>query len=188
MFSGVGKTVDELALAVDEDVLCVNVESEAELELLARHRRRQGPHRGYSVRVNPTSMRKPTPRSQPAWRKNKFGIPINRAREVYARAAKLKGVRNRWCRHAYRQPDHRARSVRRRVLRCSPISCARCAPTHTISHIDLGGGLAFPIARTTIRRPIRMPMPGSSRTPRRGLGCRLIFEPGRLIVGNAGIS
>src|ERR1700685_818277 len=93
MFSGVGKTARELALAVDQGILCVNVESEPELDLLAAVAAGKGRSAAISIRVNPDVDPKTHAKIATGKAENKFGIPISRAREVYARAAKLKGVR-----------------------------------------------------------------------------------------------
>jgi len=93
MFSGVGKTARELALAVEHNILCVNVESEAELELLAAIAAGQGRAVDISIRVNPDIDAKTHAKIATGRAENKFGIPISRARDVYARAAKLRGVR-----------------------------------------------------------------------------------------------
>src|SRR5467141_3067723 len=93
MFSGIGKTAAELALAVDEGILCVNVESEAELELLSSVATSKGRNARIAVRVNPDIDPKTHAKIATGKAENKFGIPISRARDVYAHAAKLKGVR-----------------------------------------------------------------------------------------------
>ena len=93
MFSGVGKTARELALAVEQGILCVNVESEPELELLASIAAVKGRTADISIRVNPDIDPKTHAKIATGKAENKFGIPISRARDVYARAAKLKGVR-----------------------------------------------------------------------------------------------
>ena len=92
LFSGVGKTEAELRAALAADILCINVESEPELELLSRLAVETGKTARISVRVNPdvdagTHAKIATGKSE-----NKFGVPIARAREVYARAAKLPGI------------------------------------------------------------------------------------------------
>src|SRR3977135_814572 len=92
LFSGVGKTEAELRAALAEDILCINVESEPELELLSRLAVEAGETARISVRLNPdvdagTHAKIATGKSE-----NKFGIPIARARAVYARAAKLPGI------------------------------------------------------------------------------------------------
>src|ERR1700686_964647 len=93
MFSGVGKTARELAAAVDEGILCVNVESEPELDLLAQIATAKGRTACVSLRVNPDIDAKTHAKIATGKSENKFGIPISRAREVYAHAAKLKGLR-----------------------------------------------------------------------------------------------
>src|SRR5512139_1960611 len=93
MFSGIGKTAAELALAVDESILCVNVESEPELELLSSIAASKGRTANVSVRVNPDIDAKTHHKIATGKAENKFGIPISRAREVYARAAKLPGIK-----------------------------------------------------------------------------------------------
>ena len=114
--------------------------------------------------------------------------PDLRARAtVYARAAKLPGVQCRRRRHAYRQPDHRSRAVRERILAAGGIRARRCGATATTSRMSTSAAAsAFPIATTTNRRRCPRPMRRSSSAPP-GLDCKLIFELGRLIVGNAGI-
>ena len=92
LFSGVGKTEAELRAALAADILCINVESEPELELLSKLAVEAGKTARISVRVNPdvdagTHAKIATGKSE-----NKFGVPIARAREVYARAAKLPGI------------------------------------------------------------------------------------------------
>ena len=145
MFSGIGKTAAELALAVDEDILCVNVESEPELELLSQIAAGKGRTVDISIRVNPDVDAKTHAKIATGKSENKFGIPISRAREVYRHAAQLAGHPCRRRRHAYRQPDHRTCRRLRTPSRCCRISCMNLrADGHTISHVDLGGGLGIP--------------------------------------------
>src|SRR4029079_9401705 len=92
-FSGIGKTMDELALAVDEGILCVNVESEPELEMLSAVAKSKGGTAHISVRVNPDIDPKTHRKIATGKAENKFGIPISRARDVYAQAAKLPGLK-----------------------------------------------------------------------------------------------
>src|SRR5476651_1612003 len=93
MFSGLGKTARELALAVDEKILCINVESEPELDLLSSIAASKGQTASISVRVNPDIDAKTHRKISTGNAEDKFGIPISRAREVYARAAKLPGIK-----------------------------------------------------------------------------------------------
>src|SRR5919197_1114672 len=93
MFSGIGKTGRELALAVDEGILCVNVESEPELTLLSSIAVAKGRVANVSVRVNPDVDAKTHAKIATGKSENKFGIPISHAREVYAHAGALPGLR-----------------------------------------------------------------------------------------------
>ena len=187
MFSGVGKTARELVLAVDEGILCVNVESEPELELLAAIAAAKGRTADISIRVNPDIDPKTHAKIATGKAENKFGIPISRAREVYARAAKLKGVR-------IAGVDMHIGS---QIIELDPFADAFAllaefvtvlrADGHTIAHIDLGGGLGIPYREDNEPPPDPAAYAAIVKRATAGLGCKLIFEPGRLIVGNAGI-
>jgi diaminopimelate decarboxylase len=187
MFSGVGKTARELAQAVDEGILCVNVESEAELELLSSIATAKGRAIDISIRVNPDIDPKTHAKIATGKAENKFGIPISRARDVYARAAKLKGVR-------IAGVDMHIGS---QIVELDPFGDAFAlladfvralrADGHTIGHIDLGGGLGIPYREDNDPPPDPDAYARIVKNATRGLDCKLIFEPGRLIVGNAGI-
>jgi diaminopimelate decarboxylase len=187
MFSGVGKTARELALAVEQGILCVNVESEAELELLAAVAAEKGRSADISIRVNPDVDPKTHAKIATGKAENKFGIPISRAREVYARAAKLKGVR------VVGVDMH----IGSQITELDPFSDAFTllgdfvrvlrADGHTIRHVDLGGGLGIPYREDNEPPPDPNAYAVVVKRATRDLNCQLIFEPGRLIVGNAGI-
>src|SRR5580658_5865496 len=187
VFSGVGKTPRELALAVDEGILCVNVESEAELELLAAIAAAKGRAVDISIRVNPDIDAKTHAKIATGKAENKFGVPISRARDVYARAAKLKGVR-------VAGVDMHIGS---QIVELDPFGDAFAlladfvgalrADGHTIKHLDLGGGLGIPYREDNEPPPDPSAYAAIVKRATAGLGCKLIFEPGRLIVGNAGI-
>jgi diaminopimelate decarboxylase len=187
MFSGVGKTARELALAVDENILCVNVESEPELELLAAIAAAKGRTVDISIRVNPDVDPKTHAKIATGKAENKFGIPISRARAVYARAAKLNGVR------VIGVDMH----IGSQIIELDPFRDAFAlladfvgtlrADGHSIGHMDLGGGLGVPYREDNEPPPDPDAYAAIVKRATAGLGCKLIFEPGRLIVGNAGI-
>jgi len=187
MFSGIGKTADELALALDENVLCVNVESEPELELLSAIAAGKGRTANVSVRVNPDVDAKTHAKIATGKSENKFGIPISHARDIYAKAAKLPGLR-------VAGVDMHIGS---QIVELSPFDDAFAllsdfvrqlrADGHTISHVDLGGGLGIPYRDDNEPPPDPAAYAEVVKRATRGLDCKLIFEPGRLIVGNAGI-
>ena len=187
MFSGLGKTARELSLAVDEGILCINVESEPELDLLSAIASAKGRTVNISVRVNPDVDAKTHHKIATGKAENKFGIPISRAREVYARAAKMPGI----------QVTGVDMHIGSQITDLDPFDnafrlLAEFVPTlrgdgHTISHVDLGGGLGIPYLDDNEPPPHPDAYAKMVKRATRDLGCRLIFEPGRLIVGNAGI-
>jgi diaminopimelate decarboxylase len=187
MFSGIGKTAAELAMALDENILCVNVESEPELELLSSIAKSKGRTANVSVRVNPDVDPKTHHKITTGRSENKFGIPISRAREVYAHAAKLPGIR-------VTGVDMHIGS---QIVELTPFDDAFAllsefvralrADGHTIEHVDLGGGLGIPYREDNEPPPDPSAYAAVVKRATRGLDCKLIFEPGRLIVGNAGI-
>jgi len=187
MFSGVGKTARELALAVEQNIFCVNVESEAELELLSAIAVGKGATAEISVRVNPDIDAKTHAKIATGKAENKFGIPISRARAVYARAAKLKGVRVAGVdMHIGSQITELEPFNDAFALLADFVRTLR-ADGHTIRHIDLGGGLGIPYREDNEPPPDPSAYANVVKATTRGLECRLVFEPGRLIVGNAGI-
>jgi diaminopimelate decarboxylase len=187
MFSGIGKTARELAAAVDEGVLCVNVESEAELELLSSIAADKGREACVSVRVNPDIDARTHAKIATGKAENKFGIPISRARDVYARAAKLPGLKvagvdmHIGSQITELEPFDDAFALLSEFVR------ALRADGHAISHVDLGGGLGIPYREDNEPPPHPEAYAALVKRATRDLGCTLIFEPGRLIVGNAGI-
>jgi diaminopimelate decarboxylase len=187
MFSGIGKTARELALAVDENILCVNVESEPELELLSAIASGKGRVAHVSVRVNPDVDARTHAKIATGRAENKFGIPLSRAREVYARAAKLPGLRVTGVdMHIGSQITELTPFDNAFVLLSEFVRELR-ADGHTISHVDLGGGLGIPYRDDNEPPPDPAAYAAVVKRATRGLDCTLIFEPGRLIVGNAGI-
>ena len=187
MFSGIGKTARELSLAVDEGILCVNVESEAEIDALSAIAAAKGRVANISVRVNPDVDARTHAKIATGKAENKFGIPISRAREVYAHAARLPGVKiagvdmHIGSQITELKPFHDAFALLTdfvRVLR---------ADGHCIEHVDLGGGLGIPYRDDNEPPPHPDAYADLVKRATRGLDCTLIFEPGRLISGNAGI-
>jgi diaminopimelate decarboxylase len=187
LFSGVGKTEAELRAALAADILCINVESEPELELLSRLASESGRLARISVRVNPdvdagTHAKISTGKSE-----NKFGIPLSRAREVYARAAKLPGIEITGTdMHIGSQITDLAKMETAFRILANFVQTLR-VDGHNISHIDFGGGLGIPYYMDREAPPAPDAYAAMVKRVTHNLGCTLMFEPGRLIVGNAGI-
>jgi diaminopimelate decarboxylase len=187
VFSGVGKTEAELRAALAADILCINIESEGELELLSRLASEQGRTGRISVRVNPDVDSGSHAKISTGKSENKFGIPLERARAVYQRAAKLPGIR-------VTGVDMHIGS---QITDLEPLQAAFALLTefvkvlradgHEISHVDFGGGLGIPYHADREAPPLPSAYAEMVRRVTRNLGCTLVFEPGRLIVGNAGI-
>jgi diaminopimelate decarboxylase len=187
VFSGVGKSASELDAAVDAGILCVNVESEPELELLSAIAASKGRRAAISLRVNPDVDAKTHAKISTGKSENKFGIPISRARDVYARAAKLPGVRVRGVDMHIGSQITDLMPFDDAITLLSDFARMLRADGHDIAHVDLGGGLGVPYRHDNHPPPDPAAYAEVVKRATRGLDCTLIFEPGRLIVGNAGI-
>jgi diaminopimelate decarboxylase len=187
LFSGIGKTEAELRAALETDILCINIESEPELELLSRLATETGRAARVSVRVNPDVDSGSHAKISTGKSENKFGVPLKRAREVYARAANLPGIRVTGVdMHIGSQiTDLVPLEVAFRLL-ADFVQTLR-ADGHTISHVDFGGGLGIPYYLDQEAPPEPAAYAAIVKRVTHNLGCTLIFEPGRMIVGNAGI-
>ncbi len=187
-FSGVGKTEHEMVAALDAGILCFNVESEPELATLSRVASEKGVIAPVALRVNPDVDALTHAKIATGKAENKFGIPIERARSVYQQAATLPGL-------AITGVDMHIGS---QITDLAPFDSAfailagfldaLAADGHRIHHVDLGGGLGIPYRAH--EDPESYHPDRYAEIVRRHLGrfpCQLVFEPGRLIVGNAGI-
>ncbi|WP_029351865.1 diaminopimelate decarboxylase [Bosea sp. 117] len=187
VFSGVGKTREEMAAALDAGILCFNVESEPELEALSEVAVSRGAVAPISIRVNPDVDAKTHAKISTGKSENKFGIPVSRARAVYAHAAKLPGLR-------ITGVDMHIGS---QIVDLSPFDNATAllaelardlmADGHPLAHLDLGGGLGVPYVANEPDPPLPSAYASLIKRHTHNLGLGLIFEVGRLIVANAGI-
>ena len=187
VFSGVGKTAAELRLALAEDILCINIESEPELALLSSLAQEAGRTAPISVRVNPDVDARTHAKISTGKSENKFGIPLSRAREVYARAAKLPGIKVTGVdMHIGSQITDLGPLEDAFTLLVEFVGTLR-ADGHTIAHVDFGGGLGIPYEHHLPDPPDPAAYASMVRRVAKGLDATLMFEPGRMIVGNAGI-
>lgn len=187
VFSGIGKTREEMAAALRAGIYCFNVESEPELRALSEVAQSLGAHAPVSLRVNPDVDAKTHAKIATGKSENKFGIPISRARDVYAEAAKLPGLR-------VAGIDMHIGS---QIIELSPFDNAAAlmaeltrdlrAAGHTIEHLDLGGGLGIPYQDNNTLPPLPSEYAEVVKKHLKALGAKLVFEVGRMIVGNAGI-
>src|SRR5712672_2154022 len=187
LFSGVGKTEAELRAALAADILCINVESESELELLSRLAVETERTARISVRVNPNVDAGTHAKTSTGKSENKFGVPIERAREVYARAARLPGIEVTGTdMHIGSQITDLSRMETAFRILSDFVTTLR-ADGHNIEHIDFGGGLGIPYHADREAPPLPSAYAAMVKRVTHNLGCTLMFEPGRMIVGNAGI-
>ncbi len=187
LFSGVGKIEAELRQSLAEDILCINVESEPELELLSSLANEMGRTARISVRINPDVDAKTHAKISTGKSENKFGIPLTRARAVYARAAKLPGIKVAGVdMHIGSQITDLGPMEDAFKLLVEFVGTLR-ADGHTISHVDFGGGLGIPYEQGLPNPPEPAVYAEMVKRVAKGLDATLMFEPGRMIVGNAGI-
>jgi diaminopimelate decarboxylase len=185
VFSGVGKTRAEMAFALDAGIGQFNIESEPELEALSAVAQKLGVKARVAVRVNPNVDARTHHKITTGRRQDKFGIPIDRAVEVYRLAAGLPGI----------EPVGIAIHIGSQLLSLDPYrrafkKVARCvaelrAAGLTVKSIDLGGGIGI-----TYRAEVPIPFADYAALVAEivaPLGCDIVLEPGRAMVGNAGI-
>jgi diaminopimelate decarboxylase len=187
-FSGVGKTDREIALALDLGIFCFNVESEPELARISQIAASRGQIARISIRVNPdvdagTHAKISTGKSE-----NKFGIPISVAADVYDRASRLPGI---WITgvdmHIGSQITNLAPFNSAFALLADFVRTLRARGV-AVSHVDLGGGLGIPYTEKENPDSYRPELYAEIvRRHIKPLGVKTVFEPGRLIVGNAGV-
>ena len=187
VFSGVGKTAAEMRFALEVGIACFNVESEPELELLSEVAAGMGTKAAVSIRVNPDVDAGTHEKITTGMAHNKFGISYTRAEEVYARAAALPGIRISGVdMHIGSQITDLEPFAKAYSLMAELVHTLRAAG-HTIDHLDMGGGLGIPYRGTNDIPPHPDEYAAMVKRTVGDLGCKLVFEPGRMISGNAGI-
>ena len=189
VFSGVGKTREELSAALKAGILLFNIESESELQVLAQCAGRLGKTAPIAFRVNPDVAAETHPYISTGLHKHKFGVPIRNARALYTKASgspylKVRGVSV----HIGSQITDVA-PFGEAMARVADLVRELRADGHRIDYIDAGGGLGiaydkpgapqFPAYAKTYAAALAMPL--------RKLEVRLLLEPGRAIVGPAGV-
>ena len=187
VFSGVGKTVSEIRLALEGGIRQFNVESEPEMEVLDAVARSMDKVAPITIRVNPDVDAKTHAKIATGKSENKFGIPIARAREVYRMAAAMPGL------EVVGIDVH----IGSQLTDLTPFELAYQkvaelteqlrADGHTIRRLDLGGGLGIPYERSNAAPPLPTDYGAMVQKTLGHLGCEIEIEPGRLIAGNAGL-
>jgi diaminopimelate decarboxylase len=187
VFSGVGKTRDEMRLALTGGIRQFNAESEPEMEVLSAVATELGLKAPITIRVNPDVDAKTHAKIATGKSENKFGIPISRAREVYAQAAAFPGI------DVIGIDVH----IGSQLTQLEPFELAyhkvaELTETlredgHNIHRLDLGGGLGIPYKRSNEAPPLPTDYGAMVKRVLGHLNCEIEIEPGRLIAGNAGI-
>jgi diaminopimelate decarboxylase len=187
IFAGVGKTRAEMAYALGEGILGFNVESEPELDALSEVAAGMGATARIAVRVNPDVDARTHAKISTGKAENKFGVPFDDAPRLYAKAARLPGIRIAGI-HMHigsqitdLQPFRDAFSLMRELAQTLR------AAGHAIEHLDMGGGLGVPYRGGNDVPPSPLEYARVVRETVGDLGLKVCLEPGRMIVANAGI-
>jgi diaminopimelate decarboxylase len=187
VFSGVGKTRAEIRAALDGGIRQFNVESEPELRAISEIAASLGVTAPIALRVNPDVDAKTHAKIATGKSENKFGIPIAKARAVYAEAARLPGLRVVGVDvHIGSQLTELA-PFEAAFQKVRELTLALRADGHRIERLDLGGGLGIPYTRSNEAPPLPLEYGAMIKRTLGDLGCEIEIEPGRLISGNSGL-
>ena len=186
-FAGVGKTKTEMAAALNAGILSFNIESEPELVALSDVATQLGKTANIAIRINPDVDAKTHAKISTGKAENKFGIPFEHASEIYKTAASLKNI----------VPNGIHMHIGSQITDLNPFEGAfrlmrelvqrLRSEGHPITHVDLGGGLGIPYEEDASPPPHPKDYAAFIEKHLGDLGLTLIFEPGRMITGNAGI-
>jgi diaminopimelate decarboxylase len=187
VFSGVGKTRDEMRAALEAGIYQFNVESEPELIVLNETAQSMGKRAPVTLRINPDVDAKTHAKITTGTAESKFGIPFSRAREAYAQAAKLAHIEIVGIDvHIGSQITDLEPFETAFTLAAELVTTLR-ADGHAITRLDLGGGLGVPYENSNMPPPDPTAYGAMVARVTKDLGCTLSFEPGRLIAANAGV-
>ncbi len=187
VFSGVGKTAEEIRAALVGGLRQFNVESEPEMAVINAVALDLGVVAPITVRVNPDVDAKTHAKIATGKSENKFGIPISRAREVYTHAASLKGLKVVGIDVHIGSQLTELEPFRQAYEKVAQLTEELRNDGHEIIRLDLGGGLGIPYERSNEAPPLPTEYGALIRDTLGHLGCEIEIEPGRLIAGNAGI-
>ena len=187
VFSGVGKTRDEMRMALSGGIRQFNVESEPEMVVLSVVATELGVKAPITIRVNPDVDAKTHAKIATGKSENKFGIPISRAREVYAQAAALPGIDVIGIDVHIGSQLTQLEPFELAYQKVAELTETLRADGHNIRRLDLGGGLGIPYTRSNEALPLPTDYGAMVKRVLGHLGCEIEIEPGRLIAGNAGL-
>ena len=187
MFSGVGKKPEEMDLALREEILCFNIESEPELKILSQRAAALNKVAKVSFRINPDVDAKTHAKISTGKAEDKFGIPWKDAPRIYAKAADLPGIKVTGIDMHIGSQITDLEPFDTAFARLAELITHLRAEGHEIDHVDLGGGLGIPYHEDNQPPPDPDAYAQVVKKHVRNLDAKVIFEPGRLIAGNAGV-
>ncbi|MCA0044337.1 diaminopimelate decarboxylase [Celeribacter litoreus] len=187
VFSGVGKTRDEMRVALEGGIRQFNVESEPELEALNEVAVSLGVKAPIALRVNPDVDAKTHAKIATGKSENKFGIPIATCRDVYKRAGEMAGIDVVGIDVHIGSQLTQLEPFELAFTKVAELTETLRADGHNIRRLDLGGGLGIPYERSNEAPPLPVEYGEMVKRTVGHLGCEIEIEPGRLISGNAGI-
>lgn len=185
VFSGVGKTAEEMSVALSAGIFQFNVESEPELQLLSQVASAMGKTAHIAVRVNPDVAPGTHAKISTGGKETKFGIPMEQALGVYALAASLTGIKVQGVSVHIGSQLTTLEPFAEAFARVREFVGTLRAAGHAITTVDLGGGLGIPYGKEA--PPLPKEYSDIVKREMQGINAQLIFEPGRLLVGNAGV-
>jgi len=187
LFSGVGKTIEELDMALSAQILCFNVESVPELHLLSQRAVAMDKTAPVSFRINPHVDARTHEKISTGKAGDKFGIDWHDAHKIYALAASLPGIKVTGIDMHIGSQIEKLEPFDEAFSKLEKLVRELRSNGHQIDHVDLGGGLGIPYRTDNTSVPEPGEYADIVRRHVRSLDCQIIFEPGRLIAGNAGI-
>jgi len=187
IFAGVGKTRDEMAYALEQDILGFNVESEAELRALSEVAASLGKTARIALRVNPDVDAKTHAKISTGKAENKFGIPYGEARRLYGEAGKLPGIAVTGIHMHIGSQITDLGPFRNAFRLMRELAEALMADGHRLAHLDIGGGLGVPYMSEGEMAPPPSAYAAVVKEELGPLNLKIVMEPGRVIVGNAGV-
>lgn len=185
VFSGIGKTRDELKFALENNIMQINIESEPELYLLNEIAISMGVKAPVAFRVNPDIDAGTHDKISTGRKHDKFGIEWERVQGIYKEAAQMPGIKIQGVATHIGSQLTKLDPFRKAFAKVRGLVENLRADGINITHLDLGGGLGIPYKDGEIPSPEDYAKTVLAEVE--GLGCELTFEPGRLICGNAGI-
>jgi diaminopimelate decarboxylase len=187
VFSGVGKTLEEITLALQSGIRQFNVESDSELAQISEIASSMGKIAPIAIRINPDVDAQTHEKIATGKAENKFGIPLSRAREVYSKASKMPGISVVGIDLHIGSQLTDLKPFEEAYQKLADLTQILRQDGHKIKRLDLGGGLGIPYEKNKSAPPLPVEYGKMVRKVLGHLECEIEIEPGRLIVGNAGI-